>query len=157
MCSSDLDPAFRSDLAWAGDQGLILGGLVDRMRIVGKASPEYPELLATARKLMAGTMDYLTAPTTEPGILKPWYPDRSPGGDDSDYWTGPAVYMRYLLNAFERDDLRADLLAPAYQTFIKKAAEFAMTHTPQSNDTVVDLTNDLAALVAACVILAADN
>lgn len=151
------DPAFRSDLAWAGDQGLILGGLVDRMRIVGKASSDYPELLKTARKLMAGTREYLTAQTSEPGILKPWYPDPSPGGDDDDYWTGPAVYMRYLLNAFENDDLRADLLAPAYQTFIRQAAEFAMTHTAQSTDTVVDLTNDLAALVAACVILAAVN
>lgn len=152
------DSAFRPELAWAGDQGLILGGLVDRMRIVGKASTEYPALLATARKLMAGARDYLTTQATPAGTLRPWWPNPSPGAptDDDDYWTGPAVFMRYLLNAFRNDDLRVDLLTPAYQTFIRANAEYVvnMPNRSQSSDQVVNLTNNLAILVAAIVMLA---
>lgn len=159
--SGAADPAFRSDLAWAGDQGLVLGGLVDRMRIVGKAAPEYPALLAMARKLMAGTRDYLTTQATPAGTLRPWWPDPSPGGgtDDVDYWTGPAVYMRYLLNAFGNDDLKIDLLSPAYQAFILANAQYVVATPvrPPFDDQVVTLTNSLAVLVAAIVMLAAIN
>lgn len=152
------DPGYRKDLAWAGDQGLILGGLVDRMRIVTRGSPEYPVLLGTARKLLAGTREYLTAQKAEPGILQPWWPGGAPGDDDDDYWTGPAVYMRYLLDAFRNDDLKTDLLAPTYQAFIRANAEYVVNNPgrPQSGDTVVNLTNNLAILVAAIVMLATD-
>lgn len=154
--SGTVDPDFRQELAWTGDQGLILGGLVDRMRIVGKASPEYLGLLAMARNLMAGTRDYLADQAAQPGYLLPWWPQPAPGNDSDDYWTGPAIYMRYLLNAFRNDDLRVDLLTPAYQTFIRANAEYVvnMPNRPQSSDQVVNLTNNLAILVAAIVMLA---
>lgn len=154
--SGIMDPDYRKDLAWAGDQGLILGGLVDRMRFVQRSSPEYKTLLATARKLMAGTMDYLARNSNEQGILQPWWPGGAPGGDDDDYWTGPAVYMRYLLNAFQNDDLKVDLLKPAYHAFIRANAEYVVNNLdrPQSTDKVVNLTNNLAILVAAIAMLA---
>lgn len=162
-----VDPAFRSELAWAGDQGLILGGLVDRMRIVGKTSLEYPVLLAMARKLIAGTKDYLAPSISNPpGVLCPWWPftdaphQGAPGDDQNDYWTGPAVYMRYLLNAFQNEDLRNDILKPDYQSFIRANAQCVLDSPdrPQTFcpvDRVVDQTNNLAILVAAIVMLAA--
>lgn len=154
--SGKMDAGYRPDLAWAGDQGLILGGLVDRMLIVGKTSPEYERLLATARKLLAGTKDYLADKETDKrGILLPWRPDPAPGGDNGDYWTGIAVYMRYLLSAFQNEDLKEDIQQKDYQDFIRANAEYVVEHPnrSQSNDTVVNLTNDLAILVAAIVML----
>jgi hypothetical protein len=144
------DAGFREKLAWAGDQGLILGGLVDRMRFDKQG---YQQLLATARKLMAGTKDYLVDRST--GILLSWTPDQAPGNDAGDYWTGPAVYMRYLLSAFQNADLKKDLMQPDYQKFVRTNAENVVLHPDrqQSGYPVVDLTNNLAILVAAVVML----
>jgi hypothetical protein len=144
------DADYRRDLAWAGDQGLFLGGLVDRMRILGKGSPEYPGLLNIARGLLAGSRDYLTDPQT--GILRSWRPDPAPGrGDVGDYSTGIGVYMRYLLSVYQNDDLKADLKQRAFQDFLRANAE-NVVNQPSDNG-LENLTNDLATLVAAIVIL----
>jgi hypothetical protein len=148
--SSAVDVGYRPDLAWAGDQGLIVGGLAARMLF---ASPdEYQTLLAIARRLLAGTPDYLVDPM---GFLKPWYPEPAPGNDNDDYWTGPAVFMRYLLSAYQNEDLRANILALDYQQFIYTNAKNVVTNPdrPQSGDPVVNLTNNLAFLVAAIAML----
>ncbi len=148
------DAAYRPDLAWAGDQGLVLGALVARMRNLGEASPEYAAMLRLARRLIAGTQDYLVE--ADSGLLKPWTPEPAPGGDDDDYWTGPAVYLRYLLNAYrENASLEADLQNPAIRAFVEKNAR-AVIENPQrrqSGDTLVNRTNDLAFLVAAVAML----
>ena len=144
---------YRSDLAWTGDQGLILGGLVDRMRIVPSGSAEYEALLGIARQILAGTMDYLV--DTEPdkrGILLPWRPGDAPGGDDPDYRTGIGVFMRYLLYAYQNNtDLKSDLRQENAQVFVRANAEYVVHNSdrPQSEDRVVNLTNNLATLVAA--------
>ena len=144
---------YRSDLAWTGDQGLILGGLVDRMRIVPSGSAEYKALLGIARQILAGTMDYLV--DTEPdkrGILLPWRTGDAPGGDDDDYWTGIGVFMRYLLYAYQNNtDLKSDLRQEDAQVFVLANAEYVVHNPdrPQSTDPVVNLTNNLATLVAA--------
>ncbi|MBM3649655.1 MAG: hypothetical protein FJX11_17890 [Alphaproteobacteria bacterium] len=152
------DPYYDKDLAWAGDQGLILGGLVDRMALVGKASQDYEKAHHRAHLLMNGAKDYLARNPTQPGILQPWQPyppaGPAPGNDPDDYWTGPAVYMRYLVSAFGNGDLKSYLLQN-YQAFIRANAQYVVDNPsrPQSSDTVVNLTNDLAILVAAVTIL----
>jgi hypothetical protein len=147
---------YRSRLAWAGDQGLIIGGLAERMALVGKADPTYPAMLAVVRQILAGVPDYLAVD----GLLLPWWPDPSPGfstkkpgGDPEDYRTGIAVYMRYLLllHLQNNDDLKADL-AP-YKAFVTANARHVLEYpsiADRSVDaTMVTLTNDLAVLVAA--------
>jgi hypothetical protein len=147
---------YRSNLAWAGDQGLIMGGMAERMKIVGKSDPSYSAMLAVVRQILAGVPDYLAVD----GLLLPWWPDPSPGfgvsrpgGDPEDYRTGIAVFMRYLLalHQLNNEDLTADLAA--YRRFVAINAQHVLNYpsvADRSVDaTMVTLTNDLAVLVAA--------
>ena len=150
---------YRSDLAWAGDQGLIIGGLVERMEIVKKGDPTYSAMLAVTRQILAGVREYLAVD----GRLLAWWPDpppgyclRRPAGDPEDYRTGVAVYMRYLLYVYllNNEDLRPDLLP--YTGFVHTNARQAMQY-PSLTDgrvdsTMIALANDLAVLTAAIVI-----
>jgi hypothetical protein len=144
---------YQQNMAWAGDQGIVVGGLVDRMLMFGKNSPEYSGLLSKAEKIAAGTKTYL-APNE---ILNPWTPGESaPGDDDDDYRTGNAVYMRYLRYAYQNnDDLRAYFRSErsGYPDFILANAKYVLAN-PSTADDMVGLTNDLATLVAAICMLA---
>jgi hypothetical protein len=137
---------FDPDLAWAGDQGLVLGGLVDRMRYVTSGS-DYKDMLGYARQILAGVKDRLAVN----GILQPWTGPRSPAGDDGDYCTGIAVCMRYLLYAWQNNsDLYTDLATPKYYEFIRTNARSVMAKPGSCNtDDMANLTNDLAILVLA--------
>jgi hypothetical protein len=147
---------YRSRLAWAGDQGLIIGGLAERMEIVGKSDPSYPLMLTVVRQILAGVPDYLAVD----GLLLPWWPDpspgagaRRPGGDPEDYRTGIAVFMRYLLclHGLNNDDLKSDL-AP-YRAFVtanaRRVLEYPSTDHQSVDAAMVALTNDLSVLTAA--------
>lgn len=139
---------YQSDMAWAGDQGVILGGLVDMMLVLGKSSPQYPELLATAKAILAGSKTYLA----QDGILQPWTPGMSPpGGDSDDYNTGVAAFYRYVLYAFQNNiDLTTYLMSPTsgYLEFVRDNAQHVVDN-PSPTDDLTGLTNDLARLVAA--------
>lgn len=150
--------SYRPGLAWAGDQGLIIGGLLERMEIVGKADPTYSSMLTVVRQILAGTREYLAVD----GRLLPWWPDpspgtspRRPGGDPEDYRTGTGVYMRYLLHAhlLNHEDLAQDLTP--YHAFVYGNAQHVLqapSPTIGNVDAVmVALTNDLAILTAAMV------
>ena len=151
--SGNTDVAYQRDWYWTGDQGLILSALVDRMRMVPSGSPEYGQLLATARQVIAGTRDHLVDRDMDRrGILRSWRPDSVPGGDDKDYWTGIGVYMRSLLYAYQTNtELKNDLQQQDAQDFIRANAEYVAKHPDRSTseDKVVNLTNNLATLVAA--------
>jgi hypothetical protein len=147
---------YRSRLAWAGDQGLVIGGLAERMEIVGKSDPTYPAMLGVIRQILAGVPNYLSVD----GLLLPWWPDPSPGtagkrpaGDPEDYRTGIGVYVRYLLalHQLNNDDLKEDL-AP-YRRFVTVNAQHVLNYpsvAERSVDaTMVTLTNDLAILTVA--------
>jgi hypothetical protein len=150
--------SYRPDLAWAGDQGLIIGGLLERMEIVGREHPTYPAMLTVVRQILAGTREYLAVD----GRLLPWWPDPAPGtgarrpaGDAEDYRTGPGVYMRYLLHAHlvNHADLAQDLLP--YHAFVyENARQVLQAPSPtagKADAVMVALTNDLAILTAAIV------
>jgi hypothetical protein len=148
---------YSSEFNWAGDQGLFLGALVERMAQTGKSDPGYSELLGTATALLAGTYDRLTSNR----ILRYWVQESAAaGGDCADYKTGIAVFFRYLLHAYRTNaDLKALLSdkRSVYPAFVLANAEAAMrpdqdsctdTNSPADNDLLV-LTNKLARLVAA--------
>jgi hypothetical protein len=145
---------YQPELAWAGDQGLFLGGLVDRMLIVGRDSPAYAGLLDLAKAIALGVKSQIDA--HHGGILAAWVTETD-GGDPGDYNTGIAVYMRYLLYAYQAKDssgrylLRDDLKNMGYVDFVCKNAANVMKNY-KNHSSVVDLTNDLATLVAAIVI-----
>lgn len=107
---------YRPGLAWAGDQGLILGGLVDRMHMVGANSPEYPTLLQLSKDIVTGVRSQID--THHKGILSAWVTDTQ-GGDFADYSTGVGVYWRYLLYAYQNNaDLREFLIQEKYGDFV---------------------------------------
>lgn len=137
---------YSSKLAWAGDQGLILAGLVDRMRYTSNAI-DYAEMLGTAARILGGVRDYLAVD----GVLQPWAGDGPPAGDEGDYCTGVAVCMRYLLYAWQNNtDLHVALAIPDYQQFIRTNAERVIAQPGDCNtDEMANLTNDLAVLVTA--------
>jgi hypothetical protein len=127
---------------WTGDQGLVVGGLVDRMRLVGTRSPDYQYALDTARTVLAAVLNNLVDP--DDGTLSAWLGSDVPRGDTDDYGTGPGVFMRYLLYAYQQStDLRADVMA-----CLDVVEKTAVTPSIVSNE-LVNQTNDLAALVTA--------
>jgi hypothetical protein len=141
------DTMFQTKWAWTGDQGLIVGGLTDRMRL----NPgERGELVPRVKQLLVGTRITLT----DNNVLNPW--TKGPGygtvpdKDYGDYETGPGVFWRYVLYAWKTDsELRAFLNAD-YPKFLTTNADLAAKR--QSNG-VVELTNDVAVLVAATAML----
>jgi hypothetical protein len=143
---------YRSDLAWTGDQGLVIGGMIGRMAMVTKSDPDYPAMLMWVRQILAGVPVYLA----RDGLLLPWSPDPAPGGDPEDYRTGLAVYMRYLLYVYLlQDEDLLEALSP-YKGFVYNNANQVLQHPANTTGNIDDvmglLTNDLAILSAALVI-----
>jgi hypothetical protein len=145
---------YRPTFAWAGDQGLILGGLVDRM--LNEPDPN-DQMLGFAENILAGTKEYLTVD----GILLPWWPDPAPDGDRYDYRTGTGVFMRYLSYAYQSKLKKPDLktyLTKNYWDFVRENVEYVLQYpSPKTgtdpNALLITLTNDLATLVAGIVML----
>lgn len=141
---------FDESLAWSGDQGLVLGALVDQMALVVDNLPSYNQLYAITQKLLLGVPGYLVDPSTK--ILWPWAPYSGPttgcpDGDCSDYQTGVGVFMRYLLYAhLNNADVRKLLQQLDYQGLVRANADHVVS-SPSTG--LIGLTNDLATLVAA--------
>lgn len=155
------------DLYWAGDQGLILGGLVEHMKMIGSSNSEYPRLLELAKHIINGVGARMQAPD---GRLLPWIPytdapdHGAPSGDYDDYSTGIAVYMRYLLAAWkENPSLRnhmtisgsLDLVRATADYFIKNPAEKRCEGREDCKLLLFQI-NDLATFLAAFRMLASD-
>lgn len=146
--------AYRPSLAWSGDQGLILGGLIDRMILEPKA---YADMVGPARAILRGARDYVL---DSRGVLLPWREQDglgAPGGEVDDYLTGPGIFMRYLLCAYRAN--------PDFKTFLKQAGyiDVAQANAAMACDSLdagigddralILLTNQLATLTAAVVML----
>lgn len=145
---------FNRDFAWAGDQGLILGGLVDMMsRWRTSDSVAYSEGLALARQILGGvTSGGLFRPD---GTLLPWTGGGAPGDDDCDYLTGIGVFLRYLLYAFRNNADLKPLIVHEYRDLVRENAMrppysgSSCTTDSQTDRDMTIATNRLAALVAA--------
>lgn len=152
---SGSDPWYFTSLAWAGDQGLMLAGLIARMELVGKDDPTYSGLLSDATNILNGARTYLTQSTTlPPHVLCPWWGGEGdpPGNDATDYWTGIAVYMRHLIRVFNFAPMKSIVAGSDYQQFLTANANYVVNGPqPESGYPLIDRANDLARLVAAMV------
>ncbi|HEY2071029.1 MAG TPA: hypothetical protein VGG48_15845 [Rhizomicrobium sp.] len=140
------------DMAWAGDQGILLGACIDFVT----NNPDIPPtsiFLTTAKDIIAGVTSYLV---DDKGILQHWPMGSSaPGGDDKDYVTGTGAFMRYLLYAYNNNaDIKA-MFAPGsdYAQFVKINANYEDTNYPSDTDPITPYVNRLARLLAGAVIL----
>jgi hypothetical protein len=138
---------YQSELAWAGDQGIILGGLVDRLNLIGRSNPNYQETLQLAKDIALGVM---SKSKSNGGLLQAWVTGQ--GGDPGDYDTGVGAYMRYLLYAYQNNsDMQSYLRSIGYVDFVCANAAAIIPNIDSHSGSVVDLTNDLATVVAALV------
>lgn len=143
--SGNPDTAFQTDWAWTGDLGLMLGGFTDRIR---QKPGERGVLVNRAKQMLTGARDLLSY---EKGVLQPWSESGSaPDGDTPDYSTGTGVFWRNVLYAWRADSELRAFLSAAYPQFLKLNADNAALRT---TDDVIELTNDVAVLVAATVML----
>lgn len=141
--------AYRPSLIWAGDQGLILGGMLSYIKMEPDGRHDF---IKFAKKLILGSKNYLF---DQNFTMLPWNEQDglgSPGGDDTDYWTGIAVWSRYLLKAYMYDrKIRSYIKKIEYDKLIMKNANQIIynQYRQQSGNKLVDLTNDLAVLLLA--------
>ena len=149
--NSKMAPWFQQHWVWTGDQGLILHALVDRYQ--QKADPD---LLGRAKQILTGARIYLVDGN---GALENWndnrgnfsdYPTDGPKEHHDDYSTGKGVFWRNVLYAWNNNtDLRSFINQDVFKRFLTSSASSAMK---ASSNTIWDLTNDVAVLVAAAKI-----
>lgn len=137
---------FQADWAWAGDQGLMLGNLSDAMLHLEPG--HRGSLLGRLKQLLEGVRQHMTTKGVVGGYTDTGCP---PDNDSSDYQTGSGIFWRNALYVWNTNpDLKAVLQRPEFQAMIQASAEDAKN----ANDTSIQsLTNDTAALVAACAML----
>lgn len=131
---------------WTGDQGLVLGGLID----FANANPNDDMSPVVAPMIVKGVMSQMVAADNS---VAPWLGlGRAPGGDSGDYLSGTGTFMRYLLYAhnaqFAGNPIPRLAKQSQFQTFLKKAADAAYCSYPGSGS-MFDHFNALATMVAA--------
>jgi hypothetical protein len=151
FANGDTAPGFQEDWAWTGDQGLILGGLVGRIAKGQDAAKAltYAEALLTGVRLSLVDAHGLLRSFTATGI-PPHLLNQPP--DVADYATGPGVFWRYLLQAWNLNnaDLRRVIGSEDYKTFVRENADAAANPYIDDPDLVI---NEIAALLAGIAIL----
>jgi hypothetical protein len=148
--NGDETPDFQLNWAWTGDQGLMLGALVDRIRLMGVSPTEGADLLERATQIVLGVEDGLADPDNL--LLRSYTTTGSPP-DSENYDTGKGVFWRYLLHAWVfNSDLQTVINQQDYKDFLTANADDA-ANRPSTGQTFDQLTNDLSVLVAASYIL----
>jgi len=135
--------------AWCGDQGLILGGLLDFLQIEPADPSAQPRAISIAHGVLSNMVDQWG--------VKPYSSGFDNQGDPDDYSCGSGVFWRYLLWGFGRNQaLRARVLnwvaADPEHNAIYKSAENAFARPRPGNKLFADF-NILAVLLAAIEIL----
>ena len=132
-----------TETCWGGDQGLILGGLADYLRL----NPSDSLLTHVTRSITSGVAGSMV----DGGALAPWYPlqgNKLESWDYGDYKCGNGVFMRYLLRAAmqEHSPIAGIVGTPDFQQFLIHAAAAAAN---QPMDDLFDALNVLATLTTA--------
>jgi hypothetical protein len=139
---------YNAGSAWCGDQGLILGGLLDYLRV----DPADPVAQPQAVFIAGGVLYHMvTDQVVQPTL--------NLTNDPDDYGCGSGVYWRYLLHGFRTNAaLRQQVLswvnADRANNAIYRSAEFACANGGPGNALFADF-NVLATLTAAIEILQA--
>lgn len=134
--------------AWCGDQGLILGGLLDYFLV--DSSDSYPQTYAIS--ITSGVFrQMVTDQVVQPTL--------NLDNDPDDYGCGSGVFWRYLLRGFrENPVLRQQVLGwvngDPQNNVVYRSAEHACAHGGRGNALFADF-NVLATLTAAIEILQA--
>ena len=138
--------------AWCGDQGLMLGAMVDYLLLQPGA--------ALACNLITGIMQGVASHMQSNSILSPWYPladNPLPGVDAADYASGIGVYMRYLMYAYNNNATVRQMVnantAGVKDLIINMANACGTPAFPAYGNGIFDLFNQLSTLLTAATIL----
>jgi hypothetical protein len=136
--------------AWGGDQGLILGGLLDHVLV--ESDPTAQTLaINIARGVLLNMVDDL-------GVT-PYSSDFDDQNDPDDYSCGSGVFWRYLLRSFGQNaELRTKVLSlvagdPENNAIYKSAEHVFSPRVPPNQNKLFVGFNILATLTAAIEIL----
>ena len=160
------------NVAWCGDQGLMLGGMVDYLKI----APTEVLALTLIKLILRGVVECMT---NDDHIIQPWYPSESvtypcmdnspsfPDADRPDYCCGPGVFMRYLLYAYRNNaDVRRLIRINdnGIRTVIMASADAIIVNfktaappPPDSQEAFFNYFNQLSILTTAIAILTDEN
>jgi hypothetical protein len=108
------------DRHWTGDQGILLGALLEMARLDPGGQPEYYSMAKAV--LDAVRTKLINDPLQK--ILQPWTPVGTIGWEYlTDYATGVGVYMRCLLYAFLSDSELHSYIMETCRLFIQDYAD----------------------------------
>ena len=146
---------YNKEAAWGGDQGLMLGGLIDYFQKF-----HLPDSYYMAQVLVQGVKNQMTEKLKNNRIvLKSCYPGITTPpflNDQGDYSSGLGVYMRNLLYAYKRNTGIRNILMgdPIYRGLLFSTADSCVDGTlPTYNNPLFDNFNYLASLLMACSLL----
>ncbi len=142
--------------AWCGDQGLILGGLLDYLLVDPSDTTAQSRAIEIARGVLC-TPDMVDAN----GVM-PYSPEFYDQGDPDDYSCGSGVFWRYLLRGFNQNSqLRTEILSwitnEPTTNAIYKSAEHASARVDSNDNKLFAYFNVVATLTAAIEILKEAN
>jgi hypothetical protein len=134
---------------WCGDQGLILGGLLDYLAVESSD----PTAQSLAISIASGVVKHMV----EDHVVQPYSSGFNDQGDPEDYECGSGVFWRYLLRGFRqnaalRNEVLSWVAADPENNAIYRSAEDACT-PPGKSETHFRKFNILATLIAAIEIL----
>jgi hypothetical protein len=140
--------------AWCGDQGLMLGGLLDYLSF----DPSNPEVESQAISIAGGVLSHMV---DKNGVMA--YSDGfDVHGDPDDYSCGSGVYWRYLLRGFNQNStLHKQLLdfviTEQEKNSVYVSAEQAFARVDSNGNKLFAYFNVLSVLMAALEILGEAN
>ena len=146
--------------AWCGDQGLILGGLLDYLSLRGPAASLPADPLAESRAISIARAVLCTPEMVDALGVMPYSPEFDDQNDPDDYSCGTGVFWRYLLRGFEQNSaLRTEVLKwvaddPENNAIFKSAENVFTPRKPNDNELFVNF-NIVSTLLTASVILKA--
>lgn len=134
--------------AWAGDQGLVLGGLIDAM--AAGVAPQSAQ--NTCLDILDGMKSYVSGG----GTMLNWMSadGKAPGNDTSDYCTGLGAFLRYFTYAYRNCAWVKAHCANGYGTYVVDMCKTLNTNErylsqfPDGTDLSMSV-NTLALMVAA--------
>jgi len=142
-----IDPVYKCSsvnknaMIWTGDQGLVTGAMVDLMDMEGVTDPPDSD---SVKHILNGILNHLTQSQKDcpydslpEGVLRPWiYFNGWQKGCDGEgfqldnggenYKTGPGVFMRYLLYAYQNNEDLKDYIKLNFGEFIMNNANAVM-------------------------------
>jgi hypothetical protein len=144
---------FAANSMWCGDQGLIVGGLVDRV-LVDPNNPGDPTDQSRAIAIAKGVLLHLVG---DCGVM-PSSDGFDNHGDPDDYSCGSGVFWRYLLHGFDQNSaLRTEILSlvagDPQNNAVYVSAEKALAPECASDNALFADFNVVASLLAAIGIL----